>query len=182
VATVLRSDARQNRAAILEAARELFAEVGVDASPRALAQRAGVGVGTLYRHFPTREQLLAAVLDDSFAAYVAAAEQALDAPDGWTGFTSFLETALSLHARNRALAAVADREQQRRQLAPVVERLIERAQAEGSLRRDFDRDDLSLLFWSLDRAIELTREVAPDAWRRQLAFVLDGLHCANARR
>jgi AcrR family transcriptional regulator len=175
VSTALRSDARQNRAAILEAARELFAEAGLEASPRAIARRAGLGVGTLYRHFPTRGDLVAAVVEDSFAAYAAAAEHALEADTGWAGFTQFLETALSLLARNRALADIADMAEHRRRLAPVVERLIDRAKAEGSLRGDFEREDLSLLFWSLDRTIELTRESAPDAWRRQLGFVLEGL-------
>jgi AcrR family transcriptional regulator len=175
MATALRSDARQNRAAILEAARELFAEDGIDASPRAIARRAGLGVGTLYRHFPARADLVDAVVEDSFADYAAAAEEALEAETGWAGFTQFLETALSLRARNRALADIADTKQHRARLTPVVEQLLERAKAEGSLRGDFEREDLSVLFWSLDRAIELTRDVSPDAWRRQLMFVLEGL-------
>jgi AcrR family transcriptional regulator len=183
-----RSDARRNRTRLLEAAREALASDGVDVPVRDIARRAGVGVGTLYRHFPTREDLVDAVLEDTFDEYVALAEEALGAPDGWSGFTGFLERALALHARNRGLREVvetrahgrAHAEAMRRRMAPLLARLVERAQAEGTLRRDLLPQDVALIFWGADRVMELAGPVAPGAWRRQLGLLLDGLRSSAA--
>jgi len=178
-----RVDARRNRAALVAAARDLLAAGGVDVPVREVAQRAGVGIATLYRHFPTREELVDAVLEDAFDEFVTIAEDALDEPDAWAGFTGFVEQVLALHARNRGLRDVVEtrahgRERaaaMRRRMAPLLTRLVERAQAEGTLRPDFTRQDVALLFWGADRVIELAGDVAPEIWRRQLGFVFDGL-------
>jgi AcrR family transcriptional regulator len=176
VSTALRSDARQNHATLLAATSELFAEQGVDVPAREIAARAGVGVGTLYRHFPTRDELVDAVLADAFEAYVAAAERALDAEDGWAGFAGYLETARAISIENRALLTVghehdAGRERieaLRRRLRPLTRRLIERAQAEGALRADFRVDDVRL-------ALAAGASLEPAERRRHLRFLLDGL-------
>ena len=94
-----RVDARRNRERLLAAARELLASDGVDVPVREIAQRAGVGVGTLYLHFPRREDLVDAVLEDAFDGYVALAEAALAESDAWTGFTTFVEQ-VTRHARD----------------------------------------------------------------------------------
>src|SRR5919204_5816333 len=93
----LRSDARRNRERLVASARELFARGGVDVPVEEVTRRAGVGMGTLYRHFATKEELIDAVLEDAFAELVGAAEQATSDEDAWAGFTSFLERALALH-------------------------------------------------------------------------------------
>jgi AcrR family transcriptional regulator len=183
-----RVDARRNRSRLVEAARELFASEGADVSVREIARRAELGVGTLYRHFPTREDLLDAVLEDAFEEFIAIAEQALRAADPWAGFTGFVEDALVLHARNRGLKDVLairahGRERaaaMRSRIRPLLAQLVERAQAAGALRADFTPQDIPLLFWSSDRAIEVAGDVAPEIWRRQLAFVLDGLRSTAA--
>src|SRR5262252_10284554 len=87
----LRVDAERNRVALLDAAREVFAEQGLEAPLEEIALRAGVGIATLYRRFPTRGQLVAAALVDKITQYAGLAEQALAAPDPWAGFTGFVE-------------------------------------------------------------------------------------------
>lgn len=183
-----RSDAARNRERLVSAARELFATTGVDVPARTVASRAGLGVGTLYRHFPARENLVDAVLEEAFEELIAVAEAALGEPDPWLGFTSFVEGALDLHARNRGLKDVVATqrygrervEAMRRRIRPLVARLVARAQDDGSLRADFTPQDVSLLFWASDRAIELAGGVAPEIWRRQLGFLLDGLRSEAA--
>src|SRR5208282_6580177 len=87
----LRADAARNRAAIVAVAREVFAEQGLAAPLEAIAARAGVGIATLYRRFPTREKLVAAALTEKVAEYAEAAEQALAAADPWVGFAGFVQ-------------------------------------------------------------------------------------------
>lgn len=185
---LLRSDARRNRERLVASARALFARKGVDVSVEEITQRAGVGMGTLYRHFPTKEDLLDAVLEDAFAELVGQAEQAVLEEDAWAGFTRFLERALELHAANRGLKDVlASRAHGRRRadamrerMRPLVRRLVERAQEQGALRRDFAPEDLPLVFWTGDRVIEATGSVAPELWRRYLGLLLDGLRAGAA--
>jgi AcrR family transcriptional regulator len=184
-ATALRSDARRNRETILAATRELFAADGLEIPAREIARAAGIGVGTLYRHFPTREDLIDAVLEDALAEFGAALDAALEDGDPWHGFTSFLEAALALHARNRALMSVVETDAHgrertqamRRRLRPLLAELVTRAKATGRLRSDFEPQDVPLVFWAVDRAIELAGDAA---WRRQLAFLLDGLRAERA--
>jgi len=173
-----RVDARRNHARLVAAARTLLARDGLDVSVRAIAREAGVGVGTVYRHFPTRDALIDAILEDAVEEVVAAGERALEVDDPWAGFAGFVEETLELKAANRVLTDVVEtprgRERQaslRARTRPITTELIRRAQAAGALRADFTPEDLSLVFWSTDRVIDL----APDGWRRHLGFVLDGL-------
>jgi AcrR family transcriptional regulator len=183
-----RVDARRNRIRLVAAARALLARDGVDVSTREIAREAGVGVGTLYRHFPTRDDLVDAVLEDAFEELVAAGERALAEPDAWQAFTRFVEEMLALNARNRGLKDVVETGRRgrtraasmRRRIRPVVAELVDRAQAEGALRADFTPQDLSLLVWGSDRVNALAADVAPELWRRHLGFVLDGLRAAAA--
>ena len=183
----LRRDARANRERILEAARAVFAEEGLEASVEQIAQRAGVGMGTLYRRFPTKHDLVEAVIAESLDAFTAAAEDGLADEDPWTGFTGFVERVLELHAENRALRELLAgtehgeaRDEVRRRVRPLVRRLVERAQADGSLRADFAPQDMPLLFMTGGRVIEAARCVAPDLWRRYLGLLLDGLRAEGA--
>jgi AcrR family transcriptional regulator len=184
----LRRDALRNRARIVASARELFAVDGIDVSVEEITRHAGVGMGTLYRHFATKQELIDAVLEDAFGEWVAAAEQALAEPDAWDGFRSFLERALTLHVANRALKDVLGgrdhdlprAQAMRARMRPLLGRLVERAQAQGSLRADFALEDVPLLFWSSDRVIDATATVAPELWRRHLGILLDGLRVEAA--
>ena len=184
----LRRDAQRNRERIVAGARELFADEGIGVSVEEITRRAGVGMGTLYRHFPTKEELVDAVLEEAFDAYVELAEGALEEKDRWTAFATFLEQALELHAANRGLMDVVvtsergrDRAQAvRLRIAPLVAKLVERAQAEGTLREDLAAEDVPVVFWACARVIQATADVAPDLWRRHLALYLDGLRAATA--
>ena len=183
-----RADATRNRRRIISAARELFATSGVDVSVRQVASRAGVGLGTLYRHFPARDDLVDAVLEEAFEDYVAIAKRALGELDAWAGFTHFVEAVLELQARNRALKDVVETrahgraraQAMRKRARPLLASLVGKAQEQGALRADFTPQDLPLLFWSSDRVIELASDVAPDVWRRHLGFLLDGLRAEAA--
>jgi AcrR family transcriptional regulator len=187
-AKTLRSDARRNRERLIASARTLFAESGVEVSVEDITRHAGLGMGTLYRHFPTKEDLIDAVLEDAYAEIVLAAEHAAGEEDAWAGFTGFLERALALHAANRGLKDVLATREYGRQRAeamrarirPVLSTLIARAQAQGALRSDFTAEDLPLVFWTGGRAIEATAGVAPDFWRRYLGLLLDGLRAEAA--
>jgi AcrR family transcriptional regulator len=186
----LRSDARRNRERLVASARELFAAHGVDVPVEDITHHAGLGMGTLYRHFPTKDELLDAVLEDAFAELVQAAEDAAVADDAWAGFTGFLKRALAAHAANRGLKDVlaaarrgqgAQRaEAMRARMRPLLRRMIQRAQEQGTLRRDFKPEDLPLVFWTADRVIDRTAAVAPDYWRRFLGLLLDGLRADAA--
>jgi AcrR family transcriptional regulator len=183
-----RVDAQRNRTRLVAAARALLARDGVGMSSREVAREAGVGVATLYRHFPTREDLVDALLEELFEQVVAAGERALAEEDAWAGFARFLEQVLALNAGNRGLKDVMETMQHgreraasmRRRIRPLVAELIDRAQAQGTLRPDFTPNDLSLLVWGGDRVVELTADVAPGVWRRHLGLVLDGLRVAAA--
>jgi AcrR family transcriptional regulator len=184
----LRSDARRNRERIVASARTLFAHEGVDVSVEAITRDAGVGMGTLYRHFATKEDLIDAVLEGAFEEFVRVAEDGVAAEDAWTGLTGFLEQALALHAANRGLKDVVvarghgrkRADAMRARLRPLLGRLIDRAHEQGALRPDFTVDDLPLVFWTAGRVIEATASVAPDHWRRYLGLLLDGLRAEAA--
>lgn len=184
----LRSDARRNRERLVASARELFARSGVDVPVEQITRRAGLGMGTLYRHFPTKEELIDAVLEEAFAELVRSAEEAAANEDGWAGFTGFLEDALTLHAADLGLkdVLVAHEHGRRRvaalraQMQPLLRATIELAQKQGTLRSDFTPEDLPIVFWTTGRVIESTAAVARDYWRRYLALLLDGLRAEAA--
>ena len=184
----LRRDAQANRDRIVAAARAAFAAEGTEVPVEEIARRAGVGMGTLYRHFPAKEDLIDAVLEDAFAEFISAAEQAVAEQDAWAGFRGFLERVFALHAENRGLKDIiatrahgkARAEAMRARMRPLLRRLIERAQVQGALRDDFTLEDMPLVFWAGGRVIEATAAVAPEFWRRHLGLLLDGLRAEAA--
>ena len=184
----LRRDAERNRQRILAAAREAFAEDGLSVTLDEIARRAGVGVGTIYRRFPDKEQLIDALFEDRMKEFAAEAERAMLADDPWTGLVSFMERATEQHACDRGFKEVAlsgshglERVARARALMyPLVSKLVERAQADGSLRADVNPTDIPLLQLMLGSLSECTRNVDPDVWRRFLGIVTDGLRADRA--
>jgi AcrR family transcriptional regulator len=170
------------------AAREAFSADGIEVPVEEIARRASVGMGTLYRHFPAKEDLIDAVLEEAFDEFVRAAEQALAEEDPWDGFRGFLERAFALHVEHRGLKDIlatrvhgrARAEAMRTRMRPLLRRLIERAQEQGTLRADFKPEDMPLIFWSGGRVVEATSAVAPDFWRRYVGLLLDGLRADAA--
>ena len=176
----LRADARRNREKVLAAARSVFAEHGSDAQMDEVARRAKVGVGTVYRHFPTKEALFAALLQDAFARIAERSRDALDHEDPWQAFVALMWDAGESLAGDRALseAMQADLTMEpcpgQLELADITAKLIARAQAAGTMRPDAVVDDVPMLMCGIGSAT--IRKLAYSAsWRRHLAIVLDGL-------
>jgi AcrR family transcriptional regulator len=145
-------------------------------------------MGTLYRRFPTKGDLVDAVLEDAVAEVCEAARSALETDDAWAGFTTFLERVFELHVRNRGLKDVITSGEHdlgrlqalRARMRPLVAEVVARAQNQGTLRPDFAAEDVPMLFWTGGRVAEVTSDVAPDLWRRYLGFLLDGLRADAA--
>jgi AcrR family transcriptional regulator len=187
-AKTLRADARRNREKILAAAADVFAERGLDAPLEEIARRAQVSIGTLYNRFPSREELVDAVFSDRLNAYVEAGKQALSDDDAWRAFAGFLARICELQATDRGLNDLLSRQLPNTPGIDELERcgheqafeLIRRAQSSGALRADFRPEDLPFIVWANAQIIEATRESSPNAWRRHLNFLLDGLRSEAA--
>ena len=183
----LRRDAERNRQRILAAAADLLSERGLDATLDDVARAAGVGVGTVYRRFPDKESLIEELFRERVDALVKLAEQALAEPEPWQAFVSYLEMATEMMAANiglRQLMMFATYGKDRicyarDQMRPVVSRVVERAQASGDLRPDFDASDVKLITYMLASAAEYAATTAPEVWRRYLAMLIDGLRPAR---
>ena len=179
----LRADAVRNRQRILDAAAELFAERGLHVSLDEVAERAGVGVGTVYRRFPDRDALIDALLQSRVDEFFEMVERAAANPDPWEGLIEFIESGAEFHGRNRALkelmfSARGSREwvdEVRARVKPKVEAMVKAAKEQGKLREDLDVLDVPMLELMLAGAIEFTRDAKPDIWRRMLGIVVDGL-------
>jgi AcrR family transcriptional regulator len=185
----LRADARRNREKVLAAARAVFSENGRDAQMDDVARRAGVGVGTVYRHFPTKEALIEALMVDSFQAIAAKAEAALELEDPWEAFTCVLWRGAEILAADRALSEVfASIPGAMEQAMPTVEglqesvgRIMARAQAAGVLRDDVVVDDVPMIMCGVGSATKKEHR-CPESWRRHLMILLDGLRAPGGDR
>jgi AcrR family transcriptional regulator len=186
----LRKDAQRNRDAILSSARAAFAAHGVNAPLETVARHAGVAIGTLYRHFPSRLCLVEAVFIGKAEAWVEAAEQALSFPDAWDGFAYYLERLCELQSDDRGFNDVACMrmasayclEELKDRAALLGRRIVRRAQRAGSVRADVTAEDIAFLLWGSTRITEATYAVAPGAWRRHLGLMLDAFRAENAHR
>lgn len=182
--TQLRADAQRNLERVLEAAADAFAEEGADVSVDEIARRAGVGHATVFRRFPTKESLIAAIVCQRMNGLLAFADEALERPDAGEAFRDFIWNAGETYATDRALyeglgrcTDVTEVAEAKAELHALVEQLIARAQACDELRSDIHAEDVSLLIGSAIQAT--TRSNDPDAWRRYLGVVLDGLRPPN---
>jgi AcrR family transcriptional regulator len=179
----LRADAARNRERILVAASEVFADQGLDATLDDVARHAGLGVGTVYRRFSSKEELIEALFEQALHEVVALAGEAETMADSWEGLTWFLERATEMQAQDLGLRDVIlhsgyGRERvalARENIVPVVTRLVERAQADGHLRKDFVPTDVPVIELMLSSVSAYTNSMAPDLWKRYLAIVIDGL-------
>jgi AcrR family transcriptional regulator len=183
----LRKDAQRNRERLVEAARAVFAERGLDVALDDVARRAGVSIGTLYNRFPTRADLVAAVFADRSETVIEIAEHGLAMDDAWAGFVHFVEQVCRMQAADRGYNDLSARSIP--QAAPTPDHLrghelmteiVERAKRSGALRPDFVLADMAFVTWAITRTIEATADVDPQAWRRHLGFVLDGLRAQAA--
>jgi AcrR family transcriptional regulator len=177
----LRADARRNRERILKAARSVFADQGIDAQIDDVAKRAKVGVGTVYRHFPTKEQLLDAIVREHFEAIAEMARDALAAEDGWTGFCELIWSAAERNAADRSLCEVMSARDksdvvEECGLAAMTDELMERAKAEGAMRADAGAFDVPVIMIGVSAVMQTLPGEEP--WRRHIALMLDGLRAS----
>lgn len=175
----LRADARRNRERIIEAARKVFAKQGADAQVDDVARAAGVGVGTLYRHFPDKRALMGELLALRFRALADGAERALRIEDPWDAFAGMMRSNAEVCARDLAVQQILARETvswavaapELRRLQDLASQLIRRGQEAGVLRADLVVQDIPMLMGGLSA----TMTVPQYDWKRHLEIILDGL-------
>jgi AcrR family transcriptional regulator len=177
-----RADARRNHDRVLEAARAQFTEHGLDASIEAIARTAGVGVGTIYRHFPTKEDLLQALADVRFESLAEAGKAALEVEDPWQGFVEFMTYSARTMAGDRALSEAMDQlpglcssSARRVDMLEVTRAVVDRAKEAGVVRDDLVAEDIPALICGLGRAVRSEVERPTLSWERFLEIILAGL-------
>lgn len=183
----LRADAERNRTLLLEAAKELFAERGLHVSLDDIAKRAGVGVGTAYRRFGSRSELIEALFDERVEQMVSLAEECLVIEDPWEGLVAFIERSTELQASDRGLKEIllgsAEGKEKiteiRTRMRPLGLQLVTRAKESGDLRADFAPQDLPMLQIMLGGVADASATIEPDLWRRYLSVLLAGMRAES---
>jgi AcrR family transcriptional regulator len=182
----LRADAERNRKRLLDAARRLFAERGFDASVDEISRQAGVGMGTLYRHFPTKRDLALAVAEDRTESVIAGVQRAAKHADPWTALREALLAFVEVKASDHGFFD-AVREEIGGDLRPIRERLyaayrpvVQQAHAARVLRDDVALEDLIPLVGPVGRLPPAMVEANPEIWRRYFAIIMDGLRPEGA--
>jgi AcrR family transcriptional regulator len=178
----LRADARRNRERVLKAARAVFADHGIDAQIDDVARRAKVGVGTVYRHFPTKEALVDALVRERFEVIAGYAREALEREDAWEGFCEMIWRAAEINAADRAfceIVAFTDQSHvvEETGLGASTRELIARAKAQGKMRADATDTDVGIMMCGAGSVMRAMFTV-PDIWRRYLTLMLDGLRAS----
>jgi AcrR family transcriptional regulator len=184
----LRRDARESHDKLIAAAQAEFAARGVDASLEKIARDAGVAIGTLYRHFPARLDLLMAALRPRLQEFVDGADMAMATDDPWDAFAAYLENLFAVQAGDRGFndflsrrfPGNAETEHIHDVMCQQIDDVLARAQEAGKARSDITRADIVNLIWSNGRIIDATSAKAPTAWRRQLHLMLDAYRAERA--
>src|SRR3954468_4770079 len=184
----LRADATRNREAIVEAARAVFAEQGLEAPLDEIAKRAGTGNATLYRRFPTRGDLVAAVFAERMAEHLDAVEAVLADDDPWRGFASYIQAVAAMQARDRGIADLVtmdvatapEVERLRSQAFDGLVRLVDRAHSAGVLRDDFTTVDVVVLLMANAGLVERAQGITADASARLVHVLLYGFRATAA--
>jgi len=189
LAPALRKDAERNRQRLLAAARELFAQRGLGVTLNDIAHHAGVGVGTAYRRFANKGELMDALFDKQVEEISILADTALADPDPWHALVWYLEEVMALQAKDRGIAHIvsgskaraAQHDWARDVLAPKVVAITERAKHSGDLRPDVAGTDLVFLQVGLLAIVDRARDASPELYRRYLQIFLDGLRAHPTR-
>jgi AcrR family transcriptional regulator len=173
----MRADARRNREKVLKAARVCLARDGLDAQMDEIARRAKVGVGTLYRHFPTKDDLVVALAGERFDRLAELARAALEVEDPWEAFCGFLRGAAEIQVEDRALSEVMldskdvmGEHAKRVGILELADQIMDRAKASNDLRSDAEPEDVPMLMCALGGAAEMPM-MNPE---RYLALAIDG--------
>ncbi|MGY4710003.1 TetR/AcrR family transcriptional regulator [Mycolicibacterium sp. CBM1] len=179
----LRSDAERNRRRVLAAARSLFAEKGLEPNLNDVAHHAGVGVGTVYRRFRSKDELLEAIFVDGLDQLTDLAEAGLRDPDPWRGFAGFVEAMCELTAIDRGLREIAFSKAYggvrvkaaQERLSPALKELVERAKLSGDLRLEISATDMPIFGLLAGTVSEFAGDVQSDLWRRYVGLLLDSV-------
>jgi AcrR family transcriptional regulator len=183
-----RKDAARNRQRILDAAEELFAERGLGVTLHEIAARAGVGVGTVYRHFPAKKPLIDSLFEEQLGRLTELFERALANQDPWQSIVWLHEQVLEQQSLNRGLKELLggtpdapERARQiRAQLHPLAAQLIERGQVAGVVRRDCETQDFGLLQTMVGAVMDAAEDADPNLWRRYFTIAIQGLRPQGA--
>jgi AcrR family transcriptional regulator len=177
-----RADAVRNRERVVAAAAAVFAERGIEASVPEVAARAGVGKATVYRSFPTKEHLVAAVVIDRLADYERRARALAGAPDAWAALSELLVEGAERHCRDRAITAaisagidLPELVAARASLWEAIAALMDRARDQGALRADAGPEELRVLWSGAARMLVADGVTDPAEWRRYAGLVLAAL-------
>jgi AcrR family transcriptional regulator len=172
---------------VIEAARELFADQGLDAQMPDVAKAANVGVGTVYRHFPTKDDLIAALVAERFERVADCARESLESQDPWEGIADFIRFATRIQAEDRGLCEVMgsrplvmDAAARAAGLPELGDRLVKRAQRSGQLRADLDWEDLPMIVCGLGTATQASPAPSVGRWPRLVEIILDGLRAPGS--
>src|ERR1700756_28605 len=178
----LRSDARRNREAVLAAAQELFAKKGLEAQMPDVARAANVGVGTVYRHFPTKDHLIAAIAAQHFDRMAERGREDLKLTDAWEGICDFIRFAIQIQADDRGLCEVVssrpdlmDTAARAAGLPELGDELVKRAQRSGQLRPDLEWEDLPMIACGVGHIPQAGPPPSVGRWPRLVEIILDGL-------
>jgi AcrR family transcriptional regulator len=185
----LRADARRNRAAVIEAAKRLFAEQGLDAQMPDVARLANVGVGTIYRHFPTKDDLISALVAERFDRLAQKAREGLENEDPWEAIADFIRFAAEIQAEDRGLCEVMgsrsgmmDAAARGAGLPELSHKLVTRAQRSGQLRRDLTWEDIPMIACGLGRITQSDIGPAVGRWPRFVEIILDGIRAPGSAK
>jgi AcrR family transcriptional regulator len=186
---VLRADARRNREAVIAAAKKLFADEGLDAQIPDVAKAAKVGIGTVYRHFPTKEDLIAALAAERFERLAEKAREGVEAEDPWAGLCDFIRFAAQIQADDRGLCEVMGSRPEVMNVAALAvgldrlcDELVKRAQRSGDLRKDLDWEDIPMIACSLGRITPAETGPAVGRWPRLVEIIIDGLRAPGSSK
>lgn len=179
----LRADAERNRRKLIHAAREVFEREGLDASLRRIAKHAGVSEPTIRRRFATREQLVAEVFQVEIAQNADLAERAASDPDAWSGLIGYIQTAAQRQLVDRGFAEMLSltfppslrAERERVRAYQAITAVVERAQADGTLRQDFTAEDIPMILMAHAGVAAAAGRLAPVMSRRLLAYLTESL-------
>ena len=178
---VLRADAQRNRDAVLEAARKLFAEHGNDAQMDEIARKAGVGVGTVYRHFPNKEALIEALIQRRFERIAEKATEALEQDDPWEAFCELMRWSAEYSADDRALSELLSQRPASGRASAAKSGLVDTT--EKLIRKDVVVEDVPTIMCGLGSVIGAHEESMPALnWERFLALLLDGMRAPGGQR
>src|SRR5436190_7735137 len=184
-----RVDARRNREAVFAAAKKLFAEEGLDAQMPDVAKAANVGVGTVYRHFPTKDDLIAAMAAERFERLAEKARECLEMDGAWDAVAEFIRFATQIQADDRGLCEVMGSRRelmgaaaQAAGLPELSDTLVKRAQRAGELRRDLEWEDIPMIACGLGSITQQTSGPAIGRWPRLVEIILDGLRAPGSAK